>query len=220
MAAQVTFIYQDPESVRQYEAYVTSLTSPQRCSRLGNKPPLKCLIRGLKEATEYVFLARVCLLGKPTCEHPIKKTVRTELKGSLLFKIANKHSLTSKVVSAFHLKAPTVRLAPLSLTAMRLTFHPPKNQQADYYEANFINSPNSTLCRVAASASPLSCTFGHLKPDSFYKFDYYAGAKAPRHDIWSDVRQISGRTRPYFKSQLGTFCIVLAFTFSLNVMRH
>ncbi len=91
-------------------------------------------------------------------------------------------------------------LVTLSSTEMRLTFQPPRNPQADYYEANFINGGNSTLCTVAASASPLACTFGHLKPDSFYKFDYYAGATAPGHDIWSDIRQLSGRTPPSCKS--------------------
>ncbi len=89
---------------------------------------------------------------------------------------------------------------------MRLTFNPPSNPQADYFEANFINGESSTLCRVAASASPLACTFGHLNPDSFYKFDYYAGAYAPEHDIRSDIRQISGRTPPNCKSERG-YCL-------------
>ncbi len=99
-------------------------------------------------------------------------------------------------MSRIYLKAPTASLAPLSSTAMRLTFHPPKNQQADYYEANFVNGEKGTLCRVGASASPLVCVFANLKPDSFYKFDYYAGAYAPGHDILSDIRQISDMTPP------------------------
>ncbi len=85
VTAEVTFIYSDSESVRQYEAYVTSLTSTQRCSRRGDEPPFRCLLRGLQEATEYAILTRVCLLGKPTCEPPITKTVRTELRGSYNF---------------------------------------------------------------------------------------------------------------------------------------
>ncbi len=93
---------------------------------------------------------------------------------------------------------------------MRLTFHPPRNPEADYYEANFINGGNSTLCTVAFSASPLACIFGHLEPDSFYKFDYYAGAAAPGHDIWSDIRQISGRTPPP--------CKLESFTARINAL--
>ncbi len=79
---------------------------------------------------------------------------------------------------------------------MRLTFNPPKNQQADYYEANFVKGEKGTLCRVDASASPLACIFSDLEPGSFYKFDYYAGAFAPGQDISSDIRQISGMTPP------------------------
>ncbi len=81
VAAEVNFIYMDTANVRQYEAYVGSLTSSQRCSRPGDAPPYKCQIRGLREATEYIILARVCLLGKSTCEPPIEKTARTELRG-------------------------------------------------------------------------------------------------------------------------------------------
>ncbi len=81
MAAEVTFTYVDTENVRQYEAYVGSLTSRQKCSSLGSASPYKCQIRGLSEANEYVILARVCLLGKDTCEPPVEKTVRTELRG-------------------------------------------------------------------------------------------------------------------------------------------
>ncbi len=88
-------------------------------------------------------------------------------------------------------------------------FHPPKNPEADYYEANFVNGEKGTLCRVAASASPLACIFSDLEPDSFYKFEYYAGAKAPGLDIRSDIRQISGRTPPNCKSELVTLCIVV-----------
>ncbi len=97
---------------------------------------------------------------------------------------------------------------------MRLTFHPPKNPQADYYVANFVNGEKGTLCRVAASASPLACIFSDLEPDSFYKFDYYAGANAPGHDTWSDIRQISGRTPSNCKSEL-----VPLFFFELALKR-
>ncbi len=110
------------------------------------------------------------------------------------------------LISYFCLKAPTASLATLSPTEMRLTFNPPNNPRADYYEANFINGGSSTRCRIAASASTLACTFSDLNPDSFYKFDYYAGANAPGHDIWSDIRQISGRTQPICKSERG-FCV-------------
>ncbi len=81
VAAEVTFTYEGTEKVRQYEAYVGSLTSSQRCSRPGDAPPYKCLIRGLSESNEYVILARVCIFGRSRCEPPKTKTVRTELRG-------------------------------------------------------------------------------------------------------------------------------------------
>ncbi len=81
MAADVFFTYKDTKSVRQYQAYIGSVTSPQKCSRSGETPPYKCAIRGLKEATEYIIVARVCLHKKPACEPPIEDTARTELRG-------------------------------------------------------------------------------------------------------------------------------------------
>ncbi len=110
-------------------------------------------------------------------------------------------------MNKIYFKAPTASLTPISSTAMRLTFHPPKNHQADYYEANFLRGGKSTLCRVDASASTLACKFGNLKPDSFYEFVFYAGATASEHDIWSDVRQISGETPPMCKLK-NTFCFL------------
>ncbi len=81
MAAEVTFTYNGTEKVRQYEAYVESLTSSQKCSRPGDAPPYKCLIKGLREAHVYVIVARVCPFGKSTCDPPIQEFVRTELRG-------------------------------------------------------------------------------------------------------------------------------------------
>ncbi len=78
VAAEVTFHYKDAKHVRQYEAYIDN---NRKCSRPGDKPPYKCLIRGLEEAKEYAIHARVCLFGKPTCETAINETARTELRG-------------------------------------------------------------------------------------------------------------------------------------------
>ncbi len=78
VAAEVTFHYKDAKHVRQYEAYVDN---NRKCSRPGDSPPYKCLIRGLEEGKEYVIHARVCLAGKPTCEAGINETARTELRG-------------------------------------------------------------------------------------------------------------------------------------------
>ncbi len=85
VVTDVFFTYKDIKSVRQYEAYIGSLASPQKCSRLGDKPPYKCAIRGLQEATQYKVVARVCLHKKPTCENPIEDTARTELRGLYTF---------------------------------------------------------------------------------------------------------------------------------------
>ncbi len=81
MAAEVTFHYKESKRVRQYEAYVDS---SHKCSRPGDNPPHRCLIRDLKEAKEYVIYARVCLTGKADCEPEIKESARTELRGSFL----------------------------------------------------------------------------------------------------------------------------------------
>ncbi len=197
--ADVFFNYPQAARVRQYQAYIGNLTSPRRCSRLGDEPPTKCAIRGLQEATEYIIVARVCLHKKPDCEPPIEATARTKLRGSYTFVLTHRQMSYRKLMNKIYLKAPTASLTPISSTSIRLTFHPPKNHQADYYEANFLRGGKSTLCRVDASASPLACKFGNLKPDSFYEFDFYAGATASEHDIWSDVRQISGGTPPMCK---------------------
>ncbi len=78
MAVEVTFHYKDSKNVRQYEAYVDN---NRKCSRPGDKPPYRCLIRDLEEAKEYVIHACVCLSGKPNCETEVKENARTELRG-------------------------------------------------------------------------------------------------------------------------------------------
>ncbi len=78
VAVEVTFHYKDSQNVLQYEAYVDR---HHKCSRPGNKPPLRCLIKGLEEAKEYAIYARVCLSGKANCEPKVKEIARTELRG-------------------------------------------------------------------------------------------------------------------------------------------
>ncbi len=80
-AVEVTFNYKDAKHVRQYEAYVDS---SHKCSRPGDKPPYRCLVRDLEEAKEYVIYARVCLSGKAHCEPEVKENARTELRGKFL----------------------------------------------------------------------------------------------------------------------------------------
>ncbi len=77
----MTFHYKDSKNVRQCEAYVNN---SQKCSRPGDRPPHRCLIRDLKEAKEYVIYARVCFTGKADCEPEIKEKTRTELRGKFL----------------------------------------------------------------------------------------------------------------------------------------
>ncbi len=78
VAVEVTFHYKDSKNVLQYEAYVDR---HHKCSRPGDKPPLRCLIKGLEEAKEYAIYARVCLSGKANCEPKVKEIARTELRG-------------------------------------------------------------------------------------------------------------------------------------------
>ncbi len=90
---------------------------------------------------------------------------------------------------------------PLSPTALNLTVLPTKNPGADYYVMNFRGGEEGTKCTVYASERQFTCIFKSLKAHTMYWFEYYAGANAPGHDIWSDMRQRSGMTPSNCKSE-------------------
>ncbi len=185
--ADVSFIYEDRENVERFVAYVNQQGSSQKCSVSPKISPLRCTLKGIREAAEFTVIAQACLREKPTCEPVVMQKARTQLRGPFYCLLSSMY-FSKFLTSECFPTAPGLDITAASSTEVRLQFIPSEKPNADYYVANFKGGNNDTPCLVGASEQPLVCSYKDLKPSTMYEFEYFAGVKAMGSDIVSEEK--------------------------------